>query len=107
MRHAAVFALVLTVLTAPTAGLAAGEKAVLAGDQKLAGDAKALLQNDTSLRQAASGVQLDVREGIVYLAGAVATEKEKEAVEEKVSTCPGVTQVVNSVEVMNSKPEIL
>ena len=71
-------------------------------DQAVAGNVKAALQNSTSLGQAVSGVNFDVKKAVVTLTGGVATADEKEAIEQAVSKCSGVAQVDNHITVTNS-----
>jgi osmotically-inducible protein OsmY len=71
-------------------------------DQEITSNVKAALQNSTSLGQAVSGVNFEVKQGVVTLTGVVASADEKTAIEQEVSKCSGVAQVKNQITSANS-----
>ena len=70
-----------------------------AQDIELNHQVKGALQNDTSLGQAIGGVQLKTVQGVVHLKGTVTSEAERHAIEQKVSSQPGVIQVKNFIHI--------
>ena len=69
-------------------------------NQKLAEDvAKALRKANLSHYE----IDIDVRSGVVTLVGKIAKAEQRKAVEKAVGTVPGVTQIINRLEVVDLK----
>lgn len=58
-----------------------------------------ILQEDGSLQPSLGDVQIKTVEGVVYLKGRVSSEAEKNAIEKKARSCPGVTGVNSFLEI--------
>ena len=71
-------------------------------DQNLTEAVRTALKETVSLRLLLTDVQIKTVNGDVHLKGTVASEKEKHAIEEKVRTCPNVTQIRDYIRVAQS-----
>lgn len=67
-------------------------------DKKLNNQIRAALTSDSSLSDASRNVSLHSDNGVVTLNGAVATEKEKSDLENKIQRMAGVSRVDNNLQ---------
>ena len=71
-------------------------------DQDLTEEVSTALKEDISLHPSLTDVQVKTVNGVLNLKGTVASEKEKQAIEKKVRTCPNVTQIRDYVRAAQS-----
>lgn len=86
----------------PSGSVASSAEQMSAADQALAQRITSSLQEDASLAGAMPNMTVQASNGTVTLKGSVNTQQQRSAIESKVRSVAGVTQVVNNLEVASA-----